>query len=157
MPDVAGQVHRYVPSSPGCWRTFGQVQADEAERFGYLPANRLVVDAYMAQHPGDGRDRRDRQSVFIHLVGLCAAVERGWPRQYPVWLLGEVIRRHHGQFPILERADGPGALTVLHMVGAADHADYERRALEWARAVWAGWRVHHELVRAELRAVLRRE
>ena len=39
------------------------------------PAQRLVVDAYMAQHPGDGRDRRDRQSVFVHLAGLCAVLD----------------------------------------------------------------------------------
>ena len=52
-----------------CWQTFGQVQADEALRFGYPPAHRLVVDAYMAQHPGNGSDRRDRQPVFATSQG----------------------------------------------------------------------------------------
>lgn len=50
--------------------TFGQLQAEEARRFGYPAVHRLVVDAYMAQHPGDGTDRRDRRSVFVHLVDL---------------------------------------------------------------------------------------
>jgi hypothetical protein len=27
----------------------------------------------MAQHPGDGHDRRDRQSVFVHLADLVDA------------------------------------------------------------------------------------
>jgi hypothetical protein len=67
-PDVSGPVHKYVPSAPGCWQIFGQLQADESLRFGYPPVHRLVVDAYMAQHPGDGSDRRDRQSVFVHLA-----------------------------------------------------------------------------------------
>jgi hypothetical protein len=31
--------------------------------------------AFRAHHPGDGSDRRDRQSVFVHLVGLCAVLE----------------------------------------------------------------------------------
>ena len=58
--------------------TFGELQADELSRFGYRGVHRLVVDAYMAQHPGDGGDRRDRQSVFVHLVGcaLCSSAAR---------------------------------------------------------------------------------
>jgi hypothetical protein len=38
------------------------------------------------------------------------------------------------------------------MIGADDPDDYERRALEWARAVWESWSPHHELIRAELDA-----
>jgi hypothetical protein len=75
VPGVNGPVHKYVPSAPGCWQVFGHVQADEALRFGYPSAHRIVVDAYIAQHPGDGSDRRDRQSVFVHLAGLCAVLD----------------------------------------------------------------------------------
>jgi hypothetical protein len=57
-------VHKYVPAAPRCRRAFGEVQTEESRRFGYPPADRLVVDAYMAHHPGDRRDRRDRQSAF---------------------------------------------------------------------------------------------
>ena len=35
VPDIDGPVHKYVPSSPGCWKTFGEVQVDEAQRFRY--------------------------------------------------------------------------------------------------------------------------
>jgi hypothetical protein len=154
VPRIDGPVHNYVPSSAGCWKIFGEVQADEALRFGYPPAHRLVVDAYMAQHPGDGSDRRDRQSVFVHLVGLCASLEHGLGHAYITRLLGLVIGRRHGEFPILLRTNGPGSLTVPHMVGAADRDDYESRAREWAAAVWDSWRDQHELIRAELRSVL---
>jgi len=50
--------HPYVPAVAGCWALFGEVQADEMTRFGYPPAHAIVVDAYMASHPGDGTDRR---------------------------------------------------------------------------------------------------
>lgn len=150
VPDVSGPVHKYVPSLPGCWRTFGEIQADEAQRFGYPAVHRVVVDAYMAQHPGDGRDRRDRQSVFVHLVALCAVLEHGLTDPYVTKMLGGVIRRRDGDFPVLQRRKGPGELTVLHMVGAAGLADYERRAREWATAVWDSWSAQHELVRTEL-------
>jgi len=154
VPDIDGPVHKYVPSSPGCWKTFGEVQVDEAQRFRYTPAHLVVVDAYMAQHPGDGSDRRDRQSVFVHLVGGCAALEHTALPAYTTKLLSRVIRHRQGQFPVLHRSHGPGPLTVLHMVGAADLVDYERRTREWATSVWNSWNEHHELIRSELRNVL---
>lgn len=153
VPDVERPVHKYVPSAAGCWKAFGEVQADEAHRFRYPPAHRMVVDAYMAQHPGDGSDRRDRQSVFVHLVGLCAVLEHGLANPYVTKLLGQVLRHRRGDFPILARTEGPGALTVLHMTRAADLKDYERCAREWSMAVWESWCAHHALIQAELDAV----
>jgi hypothetical protein len=131
--------------------TFGAVQAEESRRFGYPAAHRLVVDAYMAQHPGDGSDRRDRQSVFMHLVGLCAVLERGARTDYATRLLGAVVARQD-DFPLLRRSGGPGEITVLHMQGAHDLADYERRAHAWADAVWRSWADQHHLIRTELAA-----
>ncbi len=54
-------------------------------------------------------------------------------------------------FPL--RTEGPSALTVLHMLGAGDLGDCERRTREWAAAVWC-WSGQHELIRAALRSVL---
>lgn len=153
VPDVSGVVHRYVPSSPGCWQTFGQLQADESLRFGYPPAHRLVVDAYMAQHPGDGSDRRDRQSVFVHLAGLCAVLELKIEPNHATGVIQRVLQARD-DFPVLPRANGPGELTVLHLVGASDLDDYQSRALAWASAVWAAWENHHALIRDAVTTVL---
>jgi hypothetical protein len=142
-------VHAYIPSSPGCWRTFGEVQADESQRFGYPAVHGLVVDAYMAQHPGDGSDRRDRQSVLVHAIGLCAALEHDMPQSRVRELFTRVLQGQ-SDFPVLSRSHGTGTLTVLHMVDATDLADYERRALEWAHAVWETWRSEHERFRVAL-------
>jgi hypothetical protein len=43
---------------------------------------------------------------------------------------------------------------ALHMVGADDLDDYERRAREWAAAVWCSWSAQHELIRTALHSVL---
>jgi hypothetical protein len=149
VPDIDGPVHAYVPSAPGCWRIFGEVQADELLRFGYPPEHRLVVDAYMAQHPGEGQDRRDRQSVFVHLVALCALLERSVAPDQVTRLLGSLVGSRH-DFPVLARAADPGAVNVGHMVGAVDLADYGARARQWGRAVWDAWSDHHVLIRAAL-------
>ncbi len=149
VPDVSGPTHRYVPSAPGCWQVFGEVQADEMQRFGYPPAHRLVVDAYMAQHPGPGGDHRDRQSVFSHLVALCAVLERSVSPDSATRLLGLVVSSR-ADFPVLTRAHNAGALTVLHMLGADSLDDYSVRAREWAQAVWQSWSEQHEVIRAAL-------
>jgi hypothetical protein len=153
VPDVVGPVHKYVPSAPGCWQLFGRIQAEEALRFGYPPGHRLVVDAYMAQHPGDGHDRRQRQSVFVHLAGLQAVLERDLTPAQATNVLRRVLQRRD-DFPVLERSDGPGELTVLLLVGARDLADYESRALAWGRAVWQAWTQHHELIRRTVTSIL---
>lgn len=75
--DGDGPAHVYVPAALGCWEAFTTLQAAELARFGRASAHGLVVDAYMAQHPGDGVDPRARRSPIIHLVGLCARLEGG--------------------------------------------------------------------------------
>src|SRR3954468_24321775 len=69
--------HPYMRSSPGCWAAFGELQATEMTRYGYPDIHGLIVDCYAASHGGDGTARRDRQSVFIHLMAICARMERG--------------------------------------------------------------------------------
>ncbi|MBV9196164.1 MAG: hypothetical protein JO168_18665 [Solirubrobacterales bacterium] len=119
------------------------------QRFGFQAPHGLVVDAYMAQHPGDGHDRRDRQSVFVHLIGLCAALDGHASQTHVRDLIRRVVQKH-SDFPILSRGQGPGRLTVLHMVGATAFPDYEHRALEWAAAVWQSWSDEHERIRVAL-------
>ena len=153
MPDVTGPVHKYVPTAPGCWQLFGQIQADEALRFGYSPAHRLVVDVYMAQHPGDGHDRRDRQSVFVHLAGLHAVLEQHMDPAQATNVLRRVLQRRD-DFPVLTRDHGPGELTLVRLVGARDLADYENRALAWGLAVWQAWTQHHEVIRQAVRSIV---
>lgn len=146
VADCDGPVHAYVPSAPGCWKLFGEVQADAALRFGNSLARGALVDAYMAQHPGDGRDRRDRQSVFVHLVGLYAAVELGLPPRQAMNLL-RVVLRGRDDFLVLERDHGPGDLTIVNVVEARDAEAYDRRVRAWGSVVWASWRRHHKLIR----------
>jgi hypothetical protein len=143
---IEGPTHAYVPATAGCWALFGEVQADELMRFGYPPAHDLVVHAYFAQHPGDGDDRRARQSLFIHLVGLCAMLERGFSAKQAKQALSDALMGRP-DFPHLRRANGPGLITVEHMVGAVDLHDYGERAKAWAQAVWASWAESHPLIR----------
>ena len=152
VPDIDGPVHAYVPSAPGCWAAFGAVRADEMLRFPESEANNLVVDAYMAQHPGDGTDRRDRQSVFVHLVSLCAVIERGAAASRSPDVLRAVLARQ-AEFPVLRRDRGPGTMTVLSVTDVMSVDDHDARVRAWAGTVWESWREHHPAIRAALDAI----
>lgn len=143
-------LHAYVPAPAACWATFGAIQADEAERFGYpLPAHRLVVDAYMASHPGRGTDRRDRQSVFVHLRALAARRALGWQEEQVV----DLMRGGSGprvDYPVLTPPSAVAGINVSYMRGSTDLADYTGRASRWADAVWESWAHEHDRVLATL-------
>lgn len=149
VPDTDGPRHVYVPSAPGCWAAFGALRADEMQRFPGSPENNLVVDTYMAQHPGAGTDRRDRQSVFVHLASLCAVLERGTTPARSPYVLRQVLASRT-EYPVLGRAHGPGDLTLLDVAGATDQAEHDARARAWAASVWDAWRDHHAAIRAAL-------
>ena len=129
---------------------FGAIQADEAERFGYpLSAHRLVVDAYMASHPGPGTDRRDRQSVFVHLRALAARRALGWREEQVL----DLMRGGSGarvDYPVLTPPSTVARLNVSDMRGSTDLADYTDRASRWADAVWDSWVHEHDRIVATL-------
>jgi hypothetical protein len=147
--EVDVPTHSYMRASPGCWAGFGELQARELQEWGYPPVHGLAVDAYAASHGGDGHERRDRQSVAIHLAALCAVLECGYDVDARIALLQRLTTPKR-DWPPLERPDGFPALTFLHPAAAIDLADYTRRVREWAAAVWDFWAP----VRPEVRSFL---
>src|SRR4051794_7979712 len=80
VADIDGPTHKYVVALPGCWRLFGDVTARAFGADGGGAAHQLTVDAYMVQHPGNAAtDRRQRQSVAVHLCSLYLQLVAGVP------------------------------------------------------------------------------
>ncbi len=149
--DIDGPTHPYLAATRGCWAAFGAIQADEMARFGYPAIHGLVVDAYAASHGGDGTDRRDRQSVCIHLMALCATLERGETSPGRIALLQRLTAQPL-QWPAVDRPDGVPALNHTHVAAATDLDEYTHRAGEWASAVWSFWVPAHPRIRNMLQA-----
>jgi hypothetical protein len=110
----------------------------------------VVVDTYAVQHPGVP-ERRSIQSVAVHLVSLCAVLERGWPPGPD--LLRRALRRPAGS-RWLDHEQPIGANTVADVVTAEDPVERARRAWGWARDVWGAWEPHHPVIRAWVDAVV---
>ena len=74
LPQALDETHPYIGASPACWATFGEVLAREFGdvTFGRRPSPHR--GRVRRQHPGHD-ERRERQSVALHLVGLCHWLE----------------------------------------------------------------------------------
>src|SRR4051794_33806382 len=120
------------------------LQTLEMERYGYPEVHRLVVDAYAAQHPGPGVERRDRQSVLVHVASIHLVINSGRTSAEAGALL-RTLTQGRPEFPLLRR-HGAGAIDLRHAWEAADLADYEGRAREWATAVWMSYEPSHDLI-----------
>ncbi len=142
--DPNGPHHRYMTSSSGCWQAFGEILAAEFGRPGWESEHRLTVDTYAAQHPGED-DRKQRQSVAIHLVALCHRLESGLD---PPSLLAATQRMtaEKREWPRL-LAPHTYQLTVVDVLGATAAEEHLALIRRWAEATWEAWSDEHATVR----------
>lgn len=161
VPDTGGPTHPYMRSSPGCWQLYGELGA----RWQQHPEDtrgeaRHHVDAYAVQHPGGAEhDRRQRQSVAVHLIALCRLLEGGVGGRRASRERGrtsEVVlgRLSMLDWPYLTAPHNLGAVTVAD-VHAAPTPQQHDRAGAWPESAWAAWAEHHEAVRTWAAAMQR--
>lgn len=146
-----GPVHDYIGASAPCWAAFGRLMALEFGEASYRSVHRNTVDAYAAQHPGvDGP--RQRQSVPVHLVGLCHWLEHGLATA----ALSPITRRLAAERREWPWLDPPAAyeLTVLDVLQARSAGEHASLVRAWGEAVWRSWSAHHEIVRRWSREAL---
>jgi len=151
VPDVDGPTHAYLGGDAGCWATWGELQARDYVDLAAAAVMPLAIDAYAAQHPGlEGR--RQAQSAWVHLVSLCATLERGLSPADGIRLKHEMLR-DHPTFPWLEPPADPGPVTVLD--AAATNAEELGTVVQrWATSVWGAWAEHHRAIRERTTAEL---
>ena len=146
VPDIDGPVHRYLESSPGCWRVYGEVLAREYSDLAFWAVHRLTVDSYAVQHPGR-RSPQTIQSVCVHLLSLCLVLERGADPEYATRAMPGMVRQKD-RFVWLTPPRSLGRITVLDVAAASTVAEHAQKVRAWAESAWAAWAPHHEIVRA---------
>ncbi len=80
VPRVAGPVHRYMTSAPGCWALWGTLNARLMSEPSHGPYRQLIVDTYAVQHPGTPGPQAI-QSVGAHLVSTVRPIGARFPVQ----------------------------------------------------------------------------
>ncbi len=143
-PMPAVETHDYIGASPACWTAFSELLAREFQDPAYGWIHRHTVDAYTVQHPGL-QDRRQRQSVALHLIGLCHWLEHGMtPHQMNP--LTQRLANSGIEWPWLE-APATYELTVQDVLAATSADEHGRYVRRWGASVWDAWTAHHDLIR----------
>jgi CTP:molybdopterin cytidylyltransferase MocA len=151
IPQAVDETHPYIGASPACWATFGEVLAREFGDIAYGRVHRNTVDVYAVQHPGTD-DRRQRQSVALHLIGICHWLEHSVDPER----LNAITQRLASEdrpWPWLTPPDGY-PMTVVDVVAARDGPEHVRLVRRWAETTWEAWSAHHDTVRAWAREAL---
>jgi hypothetical protein len=153
VPDVAGPAHAYMLSTPGCWALYGSLLSWRSSLTGAAApgTSQYLVDTYAVQH-ATNPERRNRQSVAVHLMSLCAALEHDIPGVRLRHLIGEWT---HREYPLLLPRPASFTVTVTGVAAAAPGGRAEAVA-GWARATWTDWSGHQERVRGWLADALSR-
>jgi hypothetical protein len=150
LPEVEGPTDPYGGASSSCWAAFGEVCARDFGEYAYPEVHRLIVDSYMAQHPGLGTPA-GRRSLATHLVGLCCAIEQQMSSKDIGRVLGALFPDKRDIAPF-EPIPSLGGETVVRVREASSLHEHNVRAQHWARTVWSAWASHHQRVRDLLEA-----
>jgi Family of unknown function (DUF5946) len=145
VADIAGPTHPYMTSAPGCWNLYGLLLARSPDWIVDRGTVQLRTDAYACQH-ATNPDPRNRQSVAVHLMSLCATFELGLVGGRTTALLGGWTHRPGG-YPDLISDIPHGSVTVVDVVGADDGNAHALAVAAWARSAWNGWADHHTEIR----------
>jgi len=147
-------------SAPGCWQAYGEVAVRAMQEPRAARLRHSHVDCFAAQHPTDAAtDRRQRQSVAVHLVALCLRLEHH--------VEGIELSRRRQQvsdrtlhaaglpdWPFLEPPDAVGDIRAIDLHGAPDAERFCALGEQWPRTVWQAWARHHGQVRTWTRLAL---
>jgi len=142
MPRHDGPSDPYGCATPSCWAMFTEILARDYSQYQHLPEHRLVVDAYMVQHPNFAT-AAGRRSVVIHLTGIYAAVVCHMPFVRIGHMLGEIFPNKEDA-PVLAQPLSNGQFNVGDIYVAAGLKDHSKLAWEWGISIWQAWRIHEE-------------
>jgi hypothetical protein len=120
---------------------------------GLAEARMLAVDAYLAQHPGEP-SRQASQSVWVHLIGLCLALEHGYGGIASAKAKSRAAAPE-ATFEWLDPPDSLGLTTVLDVLATATPDEHRAAVRRWAVSVWEAWGAHHGAIRTRAEGLLR--
>src|SRR6266508_4030608 len=122
LNDIEGPT--YGTGAPGCWAVFGEISGREFTNPALRSHNRSPIDAYAVQHPGSPSPRAAK-SAWVHLVGLCLVLERGFPVDAAVRTIARLASEGPA-FPWLEPPGDRGFVTVIDVAATADTESHVR-------------------------------
>jgi Family of unknown function (DUF5946) len=148
VPDVAGPTHRYMTSTPGCWKLYGELLAREFSGYYDPDTHGLTVDAYAVTHPGEPQ-RVTIQSVNIHLLRLYLRLERGVAGDRAPSVLRKIVENKElvAGLTWLEPPSFEHTVNVTDVLKATGFEEHRELVRAWAGSALGTWKaVHFETI-----------
>lgn len=147
VPDGEGPTHAYMVSAAGCWEPYCSLEDWKSQLTGEEAIGIVqdLVDCFAVQHASNP-DRRNHQSVAVHLMSLCSGLERGSTGRERRERIGSWVGR---DYPVLELRPAGYPITISD-VAAAPVAERPSTIERLARSSWSAWAAHRDTVRAWL-------
>jgi len=138
VENIAGQPHKYIGATQGCWNLYGEVLAKEYGEYEYFEhTHRLTVDTYAIQHPGQP-GKQSTQSVNIHLIRLYSVLIKNISGGEATKKIGKILEKNP-RFEWLEPPVPNGKITVIDVLTAVNKEEHEKVVREWAEDVFGCW------------------
>jgi hypothetical protein len=134
-------------SAPSCWERYCSLEEWKCGLAGEASIGIVqdLVDSFAVQH-ATSSDRRNPQSVAVHLMSLCAGLERSVTGRERRRLIGRWVGR---AYPMLGPAPDAFGVTISE-VAAAPVTERPSVVGRLAMVSWSAWSAHHCTVRALL-------
>ncbi len=143
-PDIQGEVHRYMDSSPGCWKLFGDILEKEYADQAYWKNHRITVDAYAVQHYGVPSPQAI-QSVNLHLASLHLIYVNGFDvKQADKGLT--YLAGFKSELSWLTPPAAVGSINVTTILRAKNAEEHCELIYKWGKDAWEAWKEHHQTV-----------
>ncbi|MDR3001256.1 MAG: DUF5946 family protein [Fibromonadaceae bacterium] len=144
VDNIAGQPHKYLGATQGCWNLYGQILAKEFGEYNYPElTHRLTVDTYAIQHPGQPC-RQSIQSVNVHLISLYFIFIENLSGKEATKKMAEILAKEP-KFKWLEPPIPNGQKNIIDVLAATNQEEHEKLVKEWAENVWDCWYSKHRL------------
>ena|GEM_PF-6908480 len=116
VPGGDGPIHAYMVSAPGCWERYCSLEDWKSGLTGAASIGIVqdLVDSFAVQH-ATSTDRRNVRSVAVHLLSLCAGLERGVTGHARRRLIGRWAGR---DYPVLDPAPDAFGVTISDVAAA---------------------------------------
>lgn len=144
IENIRGEVHRYMDSSPGCWKLFGQILEKEYSDPSHWKNHRITVDAFAVQHFGKPSSQAI-QSVNLHLSSLYLIYDQG----VDVKLANKgltTLAKYKSELFWLEPPNAVGEIIVADILKAKTADEHCNLVVEWGKSAWNAWAIHHKTI-----------
>jgi hypothetical protein len=146
VPNIEGPIHKYMLSTPGCWKLYGEILAKEYTQLNYDPdSHRITVDAYAVTHPGVKDERRAVQSVNIHLIRMHYQFEKNCKGEKLLQIIKNAAENTelHQSFTWLEPPSFINAPNITSVLFANNIKEHKERVYTWGTSIWTLWKNIH--------------